>query len=133
MNIKLAGCVIENSEGKILLLHRNTPKRTQWETPGGKIEERELPEQAAIREVQEELGVSVEIIKELGHKSFKEEDFVMSYVWFKARILSGTPKLMEKSFDKLEHFAWDELRKRTDLSENTKNLVNAYYNNKISL
>jgi len=41
--LQLAGCVIENNEGKILLLHRNTPERQQWETPGGKIEPNEEP------------------------------------------------------------------------------------------
>jgi len=40
--IHLADCIIQDKDGKILLLHRNTPKRTQWEIPGGKIKEGEV-------------------------------------------------------------------------------------------
>ena len=36
--MRLAGCVITDSDGNILLVHRSTPKRTQWEIPGGKLE-----------------------------------------------------------------------------------------------
>ena len=47
MKIALAGCVIKDDQDRILLIHRNTPKRTQWEIPGGKIEEGEVAEATA--------------------------------------------------------------------------------------
>lgn len=133
MNIRLAGCVIANTEGKILLIHRNTPKRIQWELPGGKIEENEEPENAAIRELQEELGIKVEIVKKLGEKSFTEDTFTMEYVWFLAKIISGEPKLQENKFDTLNYFSWDELRGKKDLSANAGNLVNTYFQKVIGL
>ena len=133
--ITLAGCVIRNTEGKILVIHRNTPKRVQWETPGGKIEEGENPNQAAERELQEELGVKVEIIKKLGEKEFHEDDFTMHYTWFLARVISGTPKLIEpEKFDDMEHFSWEELTNIKDqLSANTKNLVDEYFAGNIQI
>lgn len=133
MNISLAGCVIENDKKEILLLHRNTPKRTQWETPGGKIEESENPAAAAVREVKEELGVEVKIVRKLGGEVFTEDGFEMSYVWFLAEIVTGTPIPVEDKLDKVEYFSWEELKEKADLSANTKNLVNAYFEKKIIL
>ena len=63
--IRLAGCVIYNKDKELLLIHRNSPKRTQWELPGGKIDEGEDPEASAKRELLEELGVEVDLIKKL--------------------------------------------------------------------
>ncbi|OGH42465.1 MAG: hypothetical protein A3H79_04375 [Candidatus Levybacteria bacterium RIFCSPLOWO2_02_FULL_36_8b] len=129
---KAAGCVLQNNKGKILLLHRNTPKRVQWETPGGKIEEGEDPTKTAEREVKEELGIVVEIISKLGEHEFLEDGFSIDYVWYKAVVKSGTPKIMEAKFDTLNYFSWEELKKmESQLSANTRNLVNAYFENKL--
>lgn len=131
--IILAGCVIQNPQGKILLIHRNTPQRTQWETPGGKIEEDEDAEQTAVREIKEEVGVDIEIIRRLGQKDFQEDEFVMEYIWFLAKVVSGEPKLMEEKYDKLDYFSWEELNQMNDLSGNAQNLVKAYNSKEISL
>ena len=49
-------------EGKVLLhFHR---KLGMWLPPGGHIEENELPDAAALREVFEETGVDVELVGE---------------------------------------------------------------------
>ena len=49
-------------EGKVLLhLHR---KLGMWLPPGGHIEENELPDEAAIREVWEETGLRIELVGE---------------------------------------------------------------------
>ena len=55
--MQLAGCVIQNERKEILLLHRATAKRTEWELPGGKVVPHEAPRQTAVREVKEELGM----------------------------------------------------------------------------
>ena len=49
-----------NNDGRILLAKRprNKPMAGLWEFPGGKIENGETPEQALIREIDEELGVN---------------------------------------------------------------------------
>src|SRR3989338_1381069 len=126
---KAAGCVLQNNKGKVLLLHRNTPKRVQWETPGGKIEEEEESEKTAEREIMEELGVKVKIVKELGRREFAEDGYTMEYVWYLAVIKAGEPKVMEKEkFDDFRYFSWEELKAmQEELSANTKNLVAAYF------
>ena len=119
MNIELAGAVIHNEKNEILLIHRNTPNKEQWELPGGKIEKNESPEEAAIRELKEELNVDI--------KDFKEDDFKMRYNWFEAEILSGTIKLMEEKFDKFKFFSNNELLETNNLSENMKNYLKVFY------
>lgn len=129
MKIRLAGCIIKNSEGKILLIHRNTSKRNQWEIPGGKIDEGENPEQTAKREVKEELGIDVEIIDKIGEKEFSEDGYSMDYVWYIAKIISGKPKLMEEKFDDFKYFSLDELGEiKGELSPNALNFVQEYSN-----
>jgi len=126
---RLAGCVILDQSGKLLLLHRNTPERIQWETPGGMIDPGEEPHQTAARELDEELGVKVKIVKELGRKDFVEDDKEMHYVWFLSEIIGGNLKLMEpEMYDDFKYFTWQEARSMADqLSANAKNLVAAYF------
>ncbi|WP_119066782.1 NUDIX hydrolase [Rubrobacter indicoceani] len=49
-------------EGKVLLHHHR--KLGMWLPPGGHIEENELPDDAALREVYEEAGVEVRLVGE---------------------------------------------------------------------
>lgn len=125
MIVRLAGCVIQNKAGDILLLHRNTPRLTQWELPGGKLEAGETPEQAATREVKEELGVEVRIEKYLGIGSFIHEDVEYDYSWYSATIISGQPKPAEPHmFDKFHYFSHQELQTNwPHLSINVHNLI----------
>jgi len=55
-------------DGKILLVQRpkNTMLEGLWELPGGKIEKNETVEQACLREVDEETGMSIKIEKKIG-------------------------------------------------------------------
>ena len=133
--LQLAGCVILDEKGRVLLLHRETSKRVQWETPGGKVEPGESEKQAAVREVKEELGVDVKILKVLGRKGFEEDEQSMEYVWMKARITKGEPQILEPDkFDEFKYFDWEELRgMQGELSLNTMNLVGEYFKGKIKI
>jgi mutator protein MutT len=56
-----ADCVIRNSKGQILLLQRSFQDdfmEGKWCLAGGKIEDGELPEVAAVRELEEETAIS---------------------------------------------------------------------------
>jgi len=133
--VRLAGCVILDKEGRILLMHRNTPERTQWETPGGTVDPGEEPKFTAVRELKEELGVDVEVIRELGHKDFTEDEKGMNYVWYLSKIIDGQVQLLEPQwYDEFRYFTWDEAQAINDqLSANAKNLVAAYFANDFSL
>lgn len=132
--ITLAGCIILNEQGELLLLHRNTAKRTQWETPGGKIEDGEEPAETAIREIAEETSLEIDIVRELGRKEFQQGDVSMLYIWFLATIIHGTPTITEPdTFDDIRYFSWEELERTEGLSANTQNLLAAYLAKEISL
>lgn len=132
--IKLAGCVISNTRGEILLLHRNITSRTQWETPGGKVEEGETPQEAAKREAFEELEIIVELGPELGRKCFTEDDAEIEYAWFQTRIVVGNPAPKELKFDDCQYFSWNKmLAMKRLLSANVRNLLLAYQNGELVL
>jgi 8-oxo-dGTP diphosphatase len=102
--VELAGCVITNDDNEVLLIHRNTPQLKQWEMPGGKVEANETPEQAARREVREELGVEVGNLALLGETKFAQ----YKYTWFRAEIIDGEPKILEPHMhDDIGYFALD--------------------------
>ena len=107
---ELAGCAILDDYGRILLLHRSTDELSHWELPGGKIEEDEIAEQAANREIGEELGVSVRLIGSLGVGEFAEGDHEYKYTWFQSAIVSGEPQICEpEKFDDFEYFELEDL------------------------
>ena len=73
--VSAGGLVIDSTGTKGLLIGRRdlkdqTRERLLWSLPKGHIEEGETPEQAAVREVQEETGIESEIAKELGVINF---------------------------------------------------------------
>lgn len=108
--IVLAGCVLLDPYGRILLLHRQRDDVGQWEMPGGKVEKDETPVLAALREIKEELGVDVDIAKALGSEDFEVDDTAYKYHWFLAMIVDGAPDIMEaETFDDLDYFDIEDL------------------------
>jgi len=59
--VLVAACALIDADGRVLLAQRPEGKSMAglWEFPGGKIEPGERPELTLIRELNEELGISV--------------------------------------------------------------------------
>jgi 8-oxo-dGTP diphosphatase len=128
--IPLAGCVILQ-EDAILLLHRIS--RNWYELPGGKIRSNESPRAAAIREVYEELGCTVELIGNLGSRRFTQEQTVYQYHWFLARITSGTPRAREQTVHNHCQYVPLQQLEHYQLSPNMKNLLSEIQEGPIQL
>ena len=59
MRVRAAVVILEN--GRVALIERVRDRRTYFVFPGGGVEAGESPQQAAVREAYEELGVNVEL------------------------------------------------------------------------
>ena len=59
--VLVAACALIDGEGRVLLSKRPEGKTLAglWEFPGGKVEPDETPEAALIRELNEELGITI--------------------------------------------------------------------------
>jgi 8-oxo-dGTP diphosphatase len=67
----------------------------KWEFPGGKIEPGESPEVALRREVQEELGLDVEVQGLLGQGQSMHDGRSIELSVYRARFLAGDLELAE--------------------------------------
>ena len=67
----------------------------QWEFPGGKIEVGETPQQALIREIQEELTVKIKVGKLIDTIEYDYPKFHLSMQCFWCEVVSGNLELKE--------------------------------------
>ena len=68
--IKAAGGVVVRDDGRIAVVHR--PRYDDWSLPKGKLDKGESWEQAALREVEEEVGLKCRLGDELEPTSYED-------------------------------------------------------------
>ncbi|ODR96343.1 NTP pyrophosphohydrolase [Methyloceanibacter stevinii] len=77
--VLVAACALVDDRGRVLISQRpeGKPLAGLWEFPGGKLEEGETPEHGLVRELNEELGIAIELtsLKPLTFSSFPYPDF----------------------------------------------------------
>jgi len=94
----VAGLIV-GDDGRILITQRRADQALggRWEFPGGKVEPGEAPVDALVRELREEIGVTVSVgrIWDVLFHAYPEFDLVM--LVYVCRILAGTgpPRAVE--------------------------------------
>ena len=90
-------CAIIEQNGTVLTAQRSAAMSLplKWEFPGGKIEAGETAEECLIRELREELGVSVFIGSALSPATHCYPDFTVTLYPFTCRLTGGTVSMYE--------------------------------------
>jgi len=95
--VHVVGAIIENENKEILCALRG-PEMTlpnYWEFPGGKIEEGETKEGALVREIHEELGCTIKVLKHVDDTTHEYEKVIVRLETFMSKVISGIPKASE--------------------------------------
>lgn len=97
--ILVAACALVDADNRILIAQRPKGKSLAglWEFPGGKIEDGETPEDALIRELDEELGIQTEesCLAPLTFASHSYEKFHLLMPLYICRRFWGVPQPKE--------------------------------------
>jgi len=97
--VLVAACALVDADGRVLISERPQGKALAglWEFPGGKIEPGETPEEALLRELQEELGVRTwaTCLAPLTFASHSYDDFHLLMPLFICRRFEGTARGLE--------------------------------------
>ena len=103
-----ASAIIVDEKKRVLLCHRTD--RDFWNLPGGGVEQDETPWQAVVREVKEEVGLTVVVSKLLGvYKDPMRDDLVFS---FACTIVGGALTLTDEA-DTIDYFAFEQIPANT--------------------
>lgn len=94
--VVVAACALIDVDGRVLLTRRPEGKAMAglWEFPGGKLHRGEAPEEALIRELQEELGIDVasNCLAAFAFASHAYDNFHLLMPLFLCRRWSGRPE-----------------------------------------
>lgn len=95
----VVAAVLIDGEDRVLLAQRPEGKAMAglWEFPGGKLEDGEAPEEALMRELHEELGISVDRqdLVPWTFASHAYEDFHLLMPLYLCRRWQGSPQPLE--------------------------------------
>ena len=122
-----AGIILLNSNNEVLLLLRDDkvdiPFPNMWDIPGGKVEDREEPEFAVRREINEELGIT-----DLGEinlfKILTSENITDNIFW--KRLNLNLEEIDLKEGQRIEYFNLERIRK-TKLAFNYNEVLESFY------
>ncbi|MEV4561248.1 NUDIX hydrolase [Kitasatospora sp. NPDC049285] len=92
-------------DGRVLMVQRRVKEgELSWQFPAGEVEASESPEAAAVRETEEEVGLTVKATRLLGERVHPKTGRQMSYT--ACEVVSGTATVVDT--EELAELAWVE-------------------------
>lgn len=100
-------CAAIKEEDRYLIVQRgeDTSHALLWEFPGGKVEPNESDEDCMIRELEEELAVTVKLEQKLEVVRREEEQLIIELIPFVCTMVEGELTLLEH-----EQLAWIDVQ-----------------------
>ena len=96
-NIRITGILIEDNQ--ILLVKQKLSDKRNWSLPGGRLERGETMSQGIIREMKEETGLDVEIVRMLYLCDAAASDNTILHITFLLKRVGGEIELPTNEFD----------------------------------
>ena len=113
---------IIKKDNQFLVVQRNRKKHLglKWEFPGGKVQESETFEEALLREIKEELNITINIHEKIAEEKYKDDKIDIVLYYYLCSLKSGVIKLNEH-----ENFAWVEKKdfNKYDFAEGDSNIL----------
>ncbi|MBN1112393.1 MAG: NUDIX domain-containing protein [Bacteroidales bacterium] len=116
---KAAGGIVENKQGKLLFINR----LEKWDLPKGHLEKGEEPEQGALREVEEECGISSMTIEKYIDSTYhiyhtKGVAVLKKTYWYKMNY-SGNEQLIPQTEESITEAKWVDKKDIQKILSNT--------------
>lgn len=117
--VEAAGGIVKRKDGKLLAIFR----RGKWDLPKGKVEKGEFYKQTALREVQEECGLSnIEIGKRLTdtYHTYSEngKHILKRTIWYEMQ-LTGNEEPVPQQEEGITGFMWFDYQSVSEIMKNT--------------
>jgi len=111
---RTATAIIEFPQDMILLIKRDTlPFKGYWALPGGRAEQGETVERTIIREVKEETGLDVAIVRKIGeyHEQGTQDGVEYDYypACFLVKVVGGEMKRQESEIQEIQLFSIEDI------------------------
>lgn len=117
--ITAAGGLVYNKNNELLMIFRNG----KWDLPKGKIEKNETPEIAAVREVEEECGISklkiLEPVMPTFHTYLHHEKYVLKKTYWYKMSCDDERKLVPQKEEGITEVKWMNKKEVEKAMENT--------------
>lgn len=99
--------IYDHDHEQILMVNN---KGSGWSLPGGAVEKDETLEQALIREVKEETGltIAIEHVLAINEAFFQEKNHHALFITFKAHILHGEYQIQNK--EEISEIKWTDVQ-----------------------